>query len=418
MTGGNIMKNVAIFFIILLLAVSQSAYAATYYVAKSGNDNNPGTEAEPWLTIGRATWNGTLKPGDTVYVKEGHYEAAGINVSGSEGKPITIQVYPGHHVTVGVSQDCAFWIPSSYVKIHGFEVKNTKIDGILVEGHHNIVSKCTVHDVGWNGIQCAYPTSHHNIIEDNVCYRCGLGIGGMSGISIWRAGGVNIVRRNVCYDNKQPDRNWADGNGIIVDLTDATGNEIYSNTCYGNDGSGIAITESSNVKVYNNVLYDNGKGALSKANRCGISVWSETGRGNNIIKNNIMMNNYRAGLAVQGGAENLSHDINHNSYYRTRGKVVEWGLGTYYTPQEFKDNTPHGNNSIEQDPIFVNVLNKDFHLQGNSPCIDAGIDMGLPYYGAALDMGRFEYEYRGSPSPNKLLAPPTNLRIIRIMAQE
>lgn len=407
------MKNVAIFFAILLLAVSQSAYATTYYVAKNGNDNNPGTESKPWLTISRATWAGTLKPGDTVYVKEGQYDgkwAVYINISASEEKPITFEAYPGHKVTIVGRQGrpWAFWIgdAGSYIKIHGFEVTRTKKGGIGIEGHHNIVSGCTVHDVPENGIVCAYSSSHHNIIEDNICYRCGLGVGGRSGISIWQAGGGNIVRRNVCYENKQPDENWADGNGIIVDLTDATGNEIYNNICYGNDGSGIAITESSNVKVYNNVLYDNGKGELSKTNRCGITVWSGTGKGNNIIKNNIMMNNYRAELAVQGGAEKLSHNINYNAYYRTSGKVIEWGLGTYYTLQEFKYNTSHGNNSIEQDPRFVDVFNKDFHLQGNSPCIDAGTDMGLPYQGAALDMGAFEY-YGSKP-----LAPPTNLRII------
>lgn len=406
-TRGNITKNVAIFFVILLLAVSQSANAATYYVAKNGSDNNPGTESEPWLTILRATWVGTLVAGDTVYIKEGQYdEDVWINISGSEGKLITFQAYPGHHVTVGVGQNYAFWIAGSYIKIHEFEVRNTRTGGIGISGHHCIISGCTVHDIPENGIVCAYSSSHHNIIEDNICYKCGLGIGGRSGITIWQAGGGNIVRRNVCHSNKQPDENWADGNGIIVDLTDATGNEIYNNICYGNDGSGIAITESSNVKVYNNVLYNNGKGVLSKTNRCGITVWSGTGKGNNIIKNNIMMNNYRAELAVQGGAENLSHNINYNAYYRTSGKVVEWGLQTHYTLQEFKYNTSHGNNSIEQNPRFVDVFNKDFHLQGNSPCIDAGTNMGLPYQGAALDIGVFEYH--GSSKPP---APPANLRI-------
>jgi parallel beta-helix repeat protein len=390
------MKRVAIFLIFVLLGISQSVNAATYHVAKNGNDSNPGTESKPWLTIGRATWAGTLKPGDTVYVKEGEYDgkwAVYINISASKEKPITFQAYPGHKVTIVGNQGrpWAFWIDGSYIKIHGFEITGTNKGGIGVQGHHNTISGCIVHDVPESGIVCAYPTSHHNIIEDNVCYRCGLGIGGRSGIAIWQAGGWNTVRRNICYENKQPDELWADGNGIIVDLTDAPGNEVYNNVCYGNDGSGIAITESSNVKVYNNVLYDNGKGALSKTNRCGICVYSETGKGNNTIKNNIMMNNYRAELAVQGGAENLSHDIDYNTYYRTGGKVIEWGLGTFYTLQEFKDNTSYGNNSIAQNPRFINASGKDFHLQSGSPCIDAGTNMGLPYHGAAPDMGAFEY---------------------------
>ena len=50
-----------------------------------------------------------------------------------------------------------------------------------------------------------------------------------------------------------------------------------------------------------------------------------------------------------------------------------------------------GSNNIEQDPLFVNTGN-DFHLQSESPCIDAGTDVGLPFLGDAPDMGCFEFD--------------------------
>ena len=43
-------------------------------------------------------------------------------------------------------------------------------------------------------------------------------------------------------------------------------------------------------------------------------------------------------------------------------------------------------NSIKKDP----KLNKDFRLNAGSPAIDAGFDVGLPYYGSAPDIGAFE----------------------------
>ena len=51
----------------LLLAtlVLVPAYGATYYVATSGSNANPGTEAQPWCTIQKAA--ATLIAGDTVY---------------------------------------------------------------------------------------------------------------------------------------------------------------------------------------------------------------------------------------------------------------------------------------------------------------------------------------------------------------
>ena len=73
------------------------ASAAFYYV-DGGNpaarDTNPGTEAQPWKTIGKAT--PLLKPGDTLLIKAGVYrEAVILSQSGTRTKPIKIKAYPG-----------------------------------------------------------------------------------------------------------------------------------------------------------------------------------------------------------------------------------------------------------------------------------------------------------------------------------
>ncbi len=73
------------------------AWAATYYVDGSNaaaRDTNPGTQAQPWKTIGKAA--GLLKPGDTVFVKAGVYrELVILSKSGTPADPITIEVFPG-----------------------------------------------------------------------------------------------------------------------------------------------------------------------------------------------------------------------------------------------------------------------------------------------------------------------------------
>ncbi|HUU17258.1 MAG TPA: right-handed parallel beta-helix repeat-containing protein, partial [Sedimentisphaerales bacterium] len=70
---------------------------ATYYV-DGGNpaarDSNPGTEARPWKTIGKAT--SLLRPGDTVFIKAGIYrETVILSNSGTKTKPIKVMAYPG-----------------------------------------------------------------------------------------------------------------------------------------------------------------------------------------------------------------------------------------------------------------------------------------------------------------------------------
>ncbi len=74
-----------------------TSWATSYYVdANNPNarDTNPGTPAQPWKTIGKAT--GLLKPGDTVFVKAGVYrELVILSKSGTATQPITIAAFPG-----------------------------------------------------------------------------------------------------------------------------------------------------------------------------------------------------------------------------------------------------------------------------------------------------------------------------------
>ena len=67
-----------------------------------------------------------------------------------------------------------------------------------------------------------------------------------------------------------------------------------------------------------------------------------------------------------------------------------------------------GTDVVNIDPLFVDPLNDDFHLQGSSPVIDAGINQGIPLidfegeprlFGAAVDMGADEYRGILPPPP-------------------
>jgi hypothetical protein len=57
----------ALFAVVLMLAQSLTAQVgAVYYVSTTGRDSNPGTSAEPWLTIQHAA--STVRAGATVNV--------------------------------------------------------------------------------------------------------------------------------------------------------------------------------------------------------------------------------------------------------------------------------------------------------------------------------------------------------------
>jgi len=81
----------------LLLAVSFSS-AATYFVAASGNDANPGTSLDqPFQTLQRAA--AVLEAGDVCLVRAGVYrETVKLTRSGQRDKPITFAAYQAEQV--------------------------------------------------------------------------------------------------------------------------------------------------------------------------------------------------------------------------------------------------------------------------------------------------------------------------------
>jgi len=94
--------------VFVAFALATPAMGADYFVdqaAVNASDDNPGTEAEPWQTISRASGAAELAPGDSVIIKAGVYrEDVGITVSGQEGAPITFASAPGHRVVLKGSE--------------------------------------------------------------------------------------------------------------------------------------------------------------------------------------------------------------------------------------------------------------------------------------------------------------------------
>lgn len=87
--------------IALSIGASQSAIGGIYYVAPTGNDAHPGTEAQPWATLRKAA--ASVQPGDTVRIRAGGYfEPSGWNVTraGTAQESITYQAYGDGEVRI------------------------------------------------------------------------------------------------------------------------------------------------------------------------------------------------------------------------------------------------------------------------------------------------------------------------------
>ena len=100
-------------FCICLALRPSASLAETYYIDgddAAARDTNPGTEAQPWKTIAKAT--PVLQPGDTLFIKERIYrETIGLTKSGTPTSPIMIAAYPGHEgrVIINAAEPVTRW---------------------------------------------------------------------------------------------------------------------------------------------------------------------------------------------------------------------------------------------------------------------------------------------------------------------
>jgi len=91
--------------IYLFVLMASLVRAADYWVGEGGNDDNPGSEAEPFGTLQHGV--DTAESGDTVWVKAGVYGQrvsmkSGVKLRGSAGGGVILD---GSELTVGSGWD-------------------------------------------------------------------------------------------------------------------------------------------------------------------------------------------------------------------------------------------------------------------------------------------------------------------------
>ncbi len=107
---------------------------SAYYVSTTGNDASPGTETQPFRTIGRAA--ALVKPGGTVYIRAGTYrEQVAATTSGSASSPITFRNYGTDQVVI--DEEClrahGFQIAASWITVQGFTITRTVEASVVME---------------------------------------------------------------------------------------------------------------------------------------------------------------------------------------------------------------------------------------------------------------------------------------------
>ncbi|MFX0195091.1 MAG: right-handed parallel beta-helix repeat-containing protein [Candidatus Hodarchaeota archaeon] len=382
-----------------------SSHAATYYVAKNGNDSNPGTVDKPWATIAKGA--SVASPGDTVLVSDGTYNEGPITFanSGTAAKLITLASVPDANPIVTKRGTLrAFDIRSrSYIEIRGFTLHGYDNDGISIfYSDYIICTNIHAYDNGNVGIQAV--DSDHIIIQDSLLHHNGWnstsGWGDGLSINNHKAGGKSsIVRRNCMYANwqKRAGSYW-DGNGHTWDMAGTGGVHIMANNVFlNNGGCGALNNNTGNMAFIHNVLFRN----MADYNRCrnaGELYLTQDWVGNTLLKNNIIYARPRTALypslypilrdgdpksneVIQNNLVWGERDENTDVYWFRRMSLETWirdiapstltgDPGFVSAPFDNHFTTFHGSEWIKMD-----INDYDFRLREDSQCINRGASL-------------------------------------------
>lgn len=398
--------------VLLVLLGASMAHAATYYVATTGNDSNPGTLSQPFKSFSQGV--SMLQPGDTLYIRGGLYTEQ-INLSRKSGTAsawITIAGYPGETVTIRYVDP----LPASYGPIkargpRGYLIfENLILDGInttdeskwqIRDGnHHFILRNLEIKN---------FPTSALFVSADDVTIQncrfrdnTSSGEPGKRGYGVYYSYGSNgLIEGNDIFTQV--------GGGIQVYPGPVSnlvirGNKIHDNNTTVNSPIGGIIVLSthgpiSNVSIYNNLIYNNGSSPKSGPSP-GIRVEGAQTTGTKIWHNTIYNNN---GYGISTN-QSVDTEIQNNIVFgnKRNPQIIDYGIGTIL------------NHNLTTDPKFINPDTFDFRLQMRSPAIDEGTvlrqvttdfrEIRRPL-GAAPDIGAYE----DNGADLNLPRPPKNL---------
>ena len=357
---------------VAVLASSPAMAAVTghLYVATTGADSNPGTQARPLKTIGRA--DALARPGYVIHVAPGVYKVSAPS-AGSNGiktikngtaadriKFVSDVKWGAKIVMTGTGM--AWNSMGNYVDIEGFDVSGSGRLGLAAGGanltfRHNLVHDLTISG-GCNGGGGAailtYGPVGNVVIDRNVIRNIGYKMIG----TCPQVQGIYMSNANNYVSN-----NIVSGVAAVAihQWHGATAGTIVNNTAFhnaagillGQGDAGATAAGSNNNYVANNIVYDNTTYGIYEAGKLGT---------NNKYVNNLVA---RSKLA-----------------WRVKGSV---------------------SGTISSEPLMANYQvngSGDYRLLSSSPAIDRGTSVKTPAIdyagvarprGAAVDIGAYEY---------------------------
>lgn len=444
--------HIVLFVSLILNAAALPALAAERFVATNGNNvGNTGTNIDlPLATINQAI---TLsQPGDTIWVRGGTYNLASRiqvnNKSGTADLPYQLFAYPGEAPILDFRTQAlgqrGIELNSDYWHLKGLTVQYAGDNGVFISGSNNTLEQLTTRQNNDSGVQISTSggrTPSNNLVlnvdsyanydyqGDNrgenadgfaVKFR-GLGPGNIlrgvrawnnsdDGFDFWQAENAVTIENSWAFHNGRstlftgvPGTFNGDGNGVKLGHDSSThlikGMLVWGHPANGIDVNGNATqleddppTITHGVTILNNTAVNNS----SRNFRFDENPTTASPAATHVLRNNVSLQ----GGGVQIDAGN-THD--HNSwnagvttsaadFVSIVDPLTSNGLYAPITDRAGTTTPVHALGAAVGPRLADGSLPLlDFmRLRSDSDLINAGIDVGLPFAGAAPDLGAFE----------------------------
>jgi beta-glucanase (GH16 family) len=365
------------------------------YVATNGSDSNAGTQAAPFLTIGKAA--SVAQPNTTIHIADGTYAITNLSTTCSGTSSGYIYFWATNKwgpklVPTGTGVSGIAWnVGGNY----------NWVDGIEIDGQ----SKANW-DIGFwidgSNVVIKYAHTHHIGMANGCTANGGGGIcaSGFSGQGFQDV--LNCVSHHI---GPGAIGSCAAFHGYYMQGHDWTLKNCIAHNCTGN---GInSHHDSIRGKIINNTIFRTGRGIICSADQ----FYNITQGGSYTIENNIVYDNnpdgsnYTGGIGIAGTTDSNSV-INNNYVGGNQGQaiLITSAQGTA------------SNNITTGLPGFVSYAidgTGNYHLAAGSQCIDFGLpdyvnsddlDGATRIVGAKPDLGVYEY---GAAAPSGQPANPT-----------
>ncbi|MBM0105004.1 carbohydrate-binding protein [Steroidobacter sp. S1-65] len=409
-----------------------------YYVAPGGSNSNPGTIDRPFASLQKAI--DVAQPGDLVYVRGGVYNitnpaipSAGINFwksGSSDGNRIRYFAYPGERPVLDFSNlriqpdpeyTFGVLVSGSYLHLKGFEIRNVPMNtrsntGVRVGGdaYRNIFELLDIHHIQGTGMFIHTTRGGHLILNsdshDNYDPRSHQGDGQNGdgfGVHYQTAGDVTVFRGCRAWWNS--DDGWdfiSQEVPVIVENSWAMGSGyINSGTARAQDGNGAGFKIGSSKTgirhvVRNNLAWGNRSQGFYANHSAGGNDWFNNTSYNNGVQYDLLASSWDAngnrtdGVILTGDKvhrmrNNIGYPNSNRNMQGVQSSFNTWDLGLAPASSDFESLSDSG---------FMGPRNTDgslpnlnfLKLRAGSRMIDRGTNVGLPYSGAAPDLGAYE----------------------------